>query len=145
MHAARHESLSLASIRLLISIRELQELLFEISYVQLLSLTNNMIPPSSEEIQLQFINKIQEIFQGWSSEMLKQLNGALINCALHCERQQLLSMEPSIPWECLHFLIELLKMPFEELESFKNWFSSLSQNKQKSSFVSFNWILLLFC
>lgn len=131
INTLQNEDMSTSAFRLFVSFRELQELIYGLSYTQLLNITNNMIPPAPEDTQLQFMQRIQQMFQTWSPEMLKQLNGALVNCPLHSERQQLLSMEPSIAWECLHFLIELLKMPFEELESFKGWIAALSPHRTR--------------
>lgn len=44
------------------------------------------------------------------------------------ERQQFLQLEPSMPWELLHFIIEMLKLPLDELCSFQEWISKLPKN-----------------
>lgn len=48
---------------------------------------------------------------------------------MHMERQQLLELEPSVPWELLHFLVEILKLPIGELLSFHRWMARLSKRQ----------------
>eukprot|EP01089_Gocevia_fonbrunei_P007670 TRINITY_DN188_c0_g1_i2.p1 TRINITY_DN188_c0_g1~~TRINITY_DN188_c0_g1_i2.p1 ORF type:complete len:487 (+),score=64.81 TRINITY_DN188_c0_g1_i2:436-1896(+) len=102
-------------------------ILQQISTLQLLHLTHNTLPPGSQETKTAFLLKVQEAFQSWSPETLRQYHSTLSETPLHLERQQLLQLEPNIPWEILHLLIELLKLPIDELFSFQAWISALPQ------------------
>jgi hypothetical protein len=113
------------SWKLMADFRELQQLLQQISFLQLLHLSNNLIPPGPFNAQLEFLLKAQEQFQAWTQETIGQLHSVLSDTPLHMERQQLLQLEPQIPWELLHFLIELLKLPIEELCGLQEWISKL--------------------
>jgi hypothetical protein len=117
------------SWKLLVDFKELQDLLQQTSYLQLLHLSNNLIPPGPFNAQLEFLLKAQEQFQAWTQDTLVQLHSVLSDTPLHMERQQLLQLEPQIPWELLHFLIELLKLPFEELCSLQEWISKLPKKQ----------------
>eukprot|EP00029_Vermamoeba_vermiformis_P004952 TRINITY_DN1586_c0_g1_i1.p1 TRINITY_DN1586_c0_g1~~TRINITY_DN1586_c0_g1_i1.p1 ORF type:complete len:595 (+),score=79.14 TRINITY_DN1586_c0_g1_i1:72-1856(+) len=116
------------AFRLLLDLSQVQQILQNISYLQLLHLTNNMIPPGSPQQQLGFLSKIQEIFQLWSNETLERYNHTFQETPLHLERQQLMQLEPQIPFEMLHLLVEVLKLPVIELQAFKRWIESLPQN-----------------
>ncbi len=116
------------AFRLLLDLSQVQQILQNISYLQLLHLTNNMIPPGSPQQQLGFLSKIQEIFQLWSNETLERYNHTFSETPLHLERQQLMQLEPQIPFELLHLLVEVLKLPVVELHAFKRWIESLPQN-----------------
>ncbi|PRP79773.1 hypothetical protein PROFUN_12635 [Planoprotostelium fungivorum] len=113
------------TVRLLLGFRDLQALLHRCSILQLLHLTNNIIPPNTSQQQIDFLLRAQQIFQSWTTDRLHRLHSVLSETPLHMERQQLLQLEPTIPWEMLHFAIELIKLPWEELSSFRTWFSSL--------------------
>jgi hypothetical protein len=115
--------------RLLLDICQVQQILQNLSYLQLLHLSNNLIPPGSPQQQLDFLVKIQEHFQSWSNQTLKQYHEALLGTPLHLERQRLLQFEPQIPTDCLHVLIDLLKLPLEELQHFKQWIDSLHRDQ----------------
>lgn len=119
----------LVTLRLLLDLHELQQILQQISYLQLLHLTNNIIPPGPHTMQLEFLQRAQEIFQSWSRDTLAHYHQDLSETPLHLERQRLLQLEPQVPWELLHFLIELLKLPIEELYSFREWISILPKKQ----------------
>jgi len=72
------------------------------------------------------IPQVQEVFQSWRFETTKRFHSILSDTPLHLERQQLLQLEPGLPWDILHLLIELLKLPEEELFSLQAWLSKLS-------------------
>lgn len=116
-----------AECALLLEFRELQQVLQETTHLQLLHLTNNTIPPGPQNLQLEYLQKIQQQFHGWNEEKLKILNNLLMETPLHMERRVLIECEPSINWEILHFLIEMLKLPLGELFSFQRWISKLSR------------------
>lgn len=116
------------AFRLLLDLSQVQQILQNISYLQLLHLTNNMIPPGSPQQQLGFLSKIQEIFQRWSNETLERYNHTFSETPLHLERQQLMQLEPQIAFELLHLLVEVLKLPIHELLAFKRWIEGLPQN-----------------
>eukprot|EP01120_Amphizonella_sp_Union-15-10_P003169 TRINITY_DN1354_c0_g1_i1.p1 TRINITY_DN1354_c0_g1~~TRINITY_DN1354_c0_g1_i1.p1 ORF type:complete len:612 (-),score=110.23 TRINITY_DN1354_c0_g1_i1:173-2008(-) len=117
------------AFRLLLDLRQVQRLLTSISYIQLLHLTNNMIPPGSPQQQLAFLLKIQEIFRSWSMETAINYHVTLSDTPLHLERQKLLQLEPQLAIETLHLVIELLKLPVDELRPFKEWLGGLGQNQ----------------
>lgn len=121
--------LEMQTLRLLLGYRELQQLLQQMSYLQLLHLSNNIIPPGPLNLQFDFLKKVQEIFQTWSQQTISNHHQTLADTPLHMERQQLLQLEPNIPWELLHFLIELLKLPLEEIFSMQEWISKLPTNQ----------------
>lgn len=119
---------NIITLKLLLDLREIISLLQQISYLQLLQLTHNIIPPGSQNQQLQFLQKIQELFQSWTTEKILNYNQILINTPLCMERQQFLQLEPQVSWELIYFLIELLKLPSEELITFQEWISKLSKS-----------------
>ncbi|ELR15892.1 IPT/TIG domain containing protein [Acanthamoeba castellanii str. Neff] len=118
-------------LRILIDLLGIQQLLQQITVLQLLHLTNNTIPPGSQESQEAFLKKVQEVFQSWSFDTMKRYHSILSETPLHLERQQLLQLEPGLPWEILHLLIELLKLPVDELFSLQNWLSKLSPQQTR--------------
>ncbi len=118
-------------LRILLDLMGIQQLLQQITVLQLLHLTNNTIPPGSQESQESFLKKVQEVFQSWSMDTLKRYHTILSETPLHLERQQLLQLEPQIPWEILHLLIELLKLPVDELYSLQAWLSKLSPQQMR--------------
>lgn len=145
------------TLRLLIQLQELQKLIHNISHLQLLHLTNNLIPPATLQTQAEFMEKVQQIFQSWTRETLLHYNEVLSSTPLHMERQQLLQLEPHIPWELLHFVLEMLKLPLDELCGFQEWLiklpkslvvilvqllqlepSSVLELKQRMSYSNFN-------
>jgi hypothetical protein len=75
--------------------------------------------------------QVQEVFQAWSFDTMKRYHSILSETPLHLERQQLLQLEPALPWEILHLLIELLKLPVDELFSLQNWLSKLSAQQTR--------------
>lgn len=130
-----HESAQENNIyKLLGDFRELQLLFHQISYLQLLHLSNNLLPPglsngNGKLVQLDFLTKCQEIFQTWSREVLLEHHKVLQDTPLHMERHALLLREPQIPWEIIHLVIELLKLPLEELQNFQEWFRILPKKQ----------------
>src|SRR5688500_3284428 len=56
----------MVTLRLLLDLRQVQIMLASVSYVQLLHLTNNSVPPGPPQQQLQFLSKLQVTFQMWS-------------------------------------------------------------------------------
>eukprot|EP00005_Dracoamoeba_jomungandri_P006015 CAMPEP_0174262348 /NCGR_PEP_ID=MMETSP0439-20130205/12922_1 /TAXON_ID=0 /ORGANISM="Stereomyxa ramosa, Strain Chinc5" /LENGTH=563 /DNA_ID=CAMNT_0015347043 /DNA_START=89 /DNA_END=1780 /DNA_ORIENTATION=- len=112
-------------LKILLDLCNVQELLQQISVLQILHLTNNTIPQGTQEQQEGFLKKVQEAFQAWAIDTLKRYHSTLSETPLHLERQQLLQLEPQLPWEILQLLIELLKLPLEELFSFQAWLSKL--------------------
>lgn len=114
-------------IRLLLEFREFQQLFQSIGYLQILHLSNNVLPPGPPLMQLEFLQKVQEQFQSWSPETLQNHHHVLSDTPLHMERQALLQLEPQISWELLHYLIEILKLPINELFHFQEWISRLSK------------------
>ena len=115
--------------KIFVDFRDLQQLLHQVSYLQLLHLSNNLIPPGPLPTQLEFLLKAQEQFQAWTQESLHNLHNILSETPLHMERQQLLQLEPLVPWELLHFLIELLKLPIEELIQLQDWLCKLPKKQ----------------
>lgn len=115
----------LVTLRLLLDMQEIFQILQQMTDLQMIHLTNNIIPPGPPLQQLDFLQKAQEYFQSWTQDTLLNRHNVLSDTPLHMERQQLLELEPRIPWELLHFLIELLKLPMGELYSFQQWFSKL--------------------
>jgi uncharacterized protein YceK len=91
--------------RLLLELRTLQQILSGVSYLQLLHLTNNMIPPGSAQHQHAFLRHIQELFQTWSNAKLQEYNKR--------------------PVESIPLVLVMLKLPQDELLSFKQWIESL--------------------
>ena len=77
------------------------------------------------------MEQVQEVFQSWSFDTMKRYHSILSETPLHLERQQLLQLEPGLPWEILHLLIELLKLPVDELFSLQNWLSKLSPQQTR--------------
>jgi hypothetical protein len=83
-------------------------------------------PPDHNPHQFVFIRNLQEIFRGWNVEDLRAINTELRNAPLHMERQTLLRLAPLIPWDMLNFVVELMKMPMQELEDIQKWLSEMN-------------------
>jgi hypothetical protein len=115
------------ALRLLLDLRQVQQILQNISYLQLLHLTNGLIPPGSPQAQLKFLNRVQEIFQMWSNNTLELYHKKLAETPVHLERQQLLALEPKISPDAVHLVCEMLKLPRSELLPFKHWIEALPQ------------------
>ena len=114
-------------VKLYLSLRELGVLLSLPTPLQLMHLSNNVIPPGPLEFQAGFLLKLQEIFQGWGREVVKDRHTVISSTPVHMETQQLLQLEPKLPWDILHVLVELLKMPLPHVEHMHEWFSQLQK------------------
>eukprot|EP01102_Stenamoeba_stenopodia_P001918 TRINITY_DN11733_c0_g1_i1.p1 TRINITY_DN11733_c0_g1~~TRINITY_DN11733_c0_g1_i1.p1 ORF type:complete len:485 (+),score=80.75 TRINITY_DN11733_c0_g1_i1:126-1580(+) len=119
------------SFRLLIDLKEISDLLRKMSYLQLLHLTNNMLPPGPLSVQVEFISKLVRVFQGWTRASLQQSHTELAQTPLHLESEKVLSLEPQLPWELLHLIIELLKLPLDELLSLYDWIIFLTPQQMQ--------------
>ena len=103
-------------IKLFLGLREIGLILSYITPLQILHLTNNIIPPGNIEYQSQFIFKLKEIFHSWGEEGLKHRHSLISQTPLNQETHQLLRLDPQIPWELLHIVLELFKLPYPHLE-----------------------------
>eukprot|EP01121_Diplochlamys_sp_Union-15-3_P012034 TRINITY_DN3551_c0_g2_i1.p1 TRINITY_DN3551_c0_g2~~TRINITY_DN3551_c0_g2_i1.p1 ORF type:complete len:643 (-),score=86.60 TRINITY_DN3551_c0_g2_i1:185-2065(-) len=116
------------AFRLLLDLRKIQHLLSSVTNPQLLQITNRMIPPGSPQKQLEFFCQLQELFQSWTPQVLAGLNQVISDSPVHLERQHLLQLEPYIPAEIVNSIIDLIKLPLEELQSFKHWIEELPRS-----------------
>jgi hypothetical protein len=114
------------SLRLLLDIREVSLLLQRISILQLLHLTNNVLPPGPIQTQVEFLGRLKGVFDGWDRAKLELYHNELAETPLYLESEKLFTLEPDVPWELIHLLIELLKLPIEQLYSFHDWITVLS-------------------
>jgi hypothetical protein len=90
-----------------------------ITYTQLIQLMTYETPPDHNPHQFVFIRNLQEIFRGWNVEDLRAINTELRNAPLH-------RLAPLIPWDMLNFVVELMKMPMQELEDIQKWLSEMN-------------------
>jgi hypothetical protein len=120
---------SAVTLRLLLDLSELAHLLNQITFLQLLHLTNNAIPQGPVDYQVQFLSKLQELFQSRDRETLVHQHNVLSETPLHLEVQQLMELERSIPFELIYLYGELLKLPSEELLSLQDWLVRLPPNR----------------
>eukprot|EP01088_Endostelium_zonatum_P020184 TRINITY_DN729_c0_g2_i1.p1 TRINITY_DN729_c0_g2~~TRINITY_DN729_c0_g2_i1.p1 ORF type:complete len:770 (-),score=235.30 TRINITY_DN729_c0_g2_i1:710-3019(-) len=121
----KEPSADFTTLRLLLDLRVVQQILQQISQLQLLHLSNNTVPPGSIEFKISYLKKVQEVFQSWTHDTLRSYHKTMTETPLHLERQQLLQLEPHLSWDIIHLVIELIKLPLEELFSFQSWFSEL--------------------
>jgi hypothetical protein len=104
-------------------------MLRRVSDLQILQLTHNFFSTDNIQHQLHLASQLQEQFQSWSIEKVLKYHNVLSETPLHLEIQQILNLEPNLPWELLYIVIELLKLPSEELKDFKEWITALTKNE----------------
>jgi hypothetical protein len=117
------------TLRLLFNLESVAKLFQQMSYLQTLHLTNNLIAPGPLSQQEDFLLKAQEIFTLWPIDTLKNYHSEIGNTSLQFERKKLLELEPTIPWELLQMFVEIFKLPIEELLDFAQWFTRLSRER----------------
>ncbi|KYR01171.1 IPT/TIG domain-containing protein [Tieghemostelium lacteum] len=119
------------AFKLFMDFKELANLLARISYLQLLHLTNNLIPPGTPQYQFNILLKIHEYFQLVPFEKLKFFNtsldgdSSLNNTFYHV--QKIINLDSSIPIEIIHFIAGIVSLPLNELLLFHQWFSQMSK------------------
>eukprot|EP01103_Thecamoeba_quadrilineata_P012429 TRINITY_DN3200_c0_g1_i2.p1 TRINITY_DN3200_c0_g1~~TRINITY_DN3200_c0_g1_i2.p1 ORF type:complete len:345 (+),score=74.13 TRINITY_DN3200_c0_g1_i2:142-1176(+) len=113
------------TLRLFLDLREIALILKQISATQLLHISNHVIPPGPIGFQIDFISKIKGIFSEWTEITLCSHHNSLTQTNINQGRQQFLLLEPKLPIECLHLLIEVFKLPLGELLSFHKFITSL--------------------
>eukprot|EP01113_Clastostelium_recurvatum_P022162 TRINITY_DN2637_c0_g1_i1.p1 TRINITY_DN2637_c0_g1~~TRINITY_DN2637_c0_g1_i1.p1 ORF type:complete len:476 (-),score=110.54 TRINITY_DN2637_c0_g1_i1:779-2143(-) len=117
------------SFRLLLQLYELSNFFRYLSSNHLFHLTNNVIPPGPVDYQVMFMVRAQEYFHTLSRERLQILQQSIAGIPPHEETPRLISLEPKLPQDVVRLFSELLKLSFEELVSFAEWFSQLARNK----------------
>lgn len=96
-----------------------------LSYIQLLRFSNNPLPPGTPEAQIIYLEKLQDLFQNWTEETLTSYANIFSTTPQHQGRQTLLQLEPSIPLDLVHIVLDFLKMSATELVTLRNWFAEL--------------------
>lgn len=117
------------TLRLLFNLDGIAKLFQQMSYLQILHLTNNVIAPGPLQHQIDILLKVQEHFRTWTVDTLKNHHSEIGNTSLQFERKKLLELEPSIPWELLQLFVELFKLPIEELLDFVQWFARVTHEQ----------------
>jgi len=118
------------TFRLLLDLRQIQCLLKNISYDILLQLTLSLAPINSisPNQQLDYLEKIQKVFQTWSLESIEEYSKEIVSTPFHLQKQRLLEFDPDVIPDVIHFVIEFLKLPFDEIQVFKSWIQNLNEN-----------------
>lgn len=117
------------SLRMLLELRQLQEILSHLSYMELVHLTKHLSSGLTPTEQLDLLCDLQTIMQSWSLSTIRQYHEMLKQTPLHLERSTLLKLEPAFPIKIAHLTIQLLKLPFVELEAFKLWVEGLPRSQ----------------
>jgi len=86
---------------------------------------NNSISPKQ---QLDYLEKIQKVFQTWSLESIEEYSKEIVSTPFHLQKQRLLEFDPDVIPDVIHFVIEFLKLPFDEIQVFKSWIQNLNEN-----------------
>src|SRR5262249_51884994 len=86
------------------------------------------LPPGPLSAQVTFFSKLQAAWAPLTSSQLKQINSTLSDTPLPQERAKLLSFCPQLPTEIIPLMINLLKLPLEEVLSLQRWLADESLN-----------------
>eukprot|EP01128_Nolandella_sp_AFSM9_P005029 TRINITY_DN2373_c0_g1_i1.p1 TRINITY_DN2373_c0_g1~~TRINITY_DN2373_c0_g1_i1.p1 ORF type:complete len:626 (-),score=118.45 TRINITY_DN2373_c0_g1_i1:8-1885(-) len=113
------------SLRMLLDLQQIQSILAHLTYMELVHLTKYLSTGMTPNEQLEHLTQLQTTLQGWSLTTIRQYHHILERTPLHLERSTLLKLEPAFPIAISHLTIQLLKLPFAELEEFKLWMEGL--------------------
>ena len=97
-----------------------------ITYTQLIQLCSYEPPPDHNPQSYLFIRNLHDMFRTWTVDDLRTMNAELRNVPLHMERQTLTRLSPLIPWDMLNFVVELMKLPMQELEDLQRWVGEMN-------------------
>jgi hypothetical protein len=117
------------TLRMLVNLYKISTLFQQMSCLQILHLTNHLIPPGPLAMQAEILTTAQEHMRGWNNERMGMLHEEMGKVSLQLERKRLLELEPTLPWELLQFFMEVLKLPLHELSDFSFWFVPLPTEK----------------
>lgn len=111
------------AFRVFWSVRQVVLLLNRMSNLQILHLSDSMIPPGSEEMQLSFMAAWQQELQHWSTERVRELHSVVHATPIHLERQRVSGILQQAQF--VGITLSILKLPLEQLVSFHMWFCGL--------------------
>lgn len=120
---------SAVTMRMLVNLHKISTIFQQMSCLQILHLTNNLIPPGPLNLQVEILLTAQEHMKQWSFEKVTYLHDEIGKTSLQFERKRLLELEPRLPWELLQFFAEILKLPSNELVEFFKWFIVLDHDR----------------
>lgn len=120
------------TLRMLVNIYKIATIFHQLSCLQILQLTNNVIPPGPVAMQVEILLIAQEHMSQWSNETPGYLHDELAKTSLELERKRLLELEPKLPWELLQFFMEIIKLPKHESLDFFKWFVQLDKERVQS-------------
>ncbi|KAL6064389.1 hypothetical protein QOT17_010968 [Balamuthia mandrillaris] len=119
---------------LMLGLWDVTLVLNRVSALQVLHLTNDSLPyndhngaSTSVAKQFGFMVELQQVLQSWSSIQVEDYFRMIASTPLPFQKQQLAHTEPHLSFLLLNYILELLKMPLEELLSFHHWFTYLSR------------------
>jgi hypothetical protein len=119
-------------LRMLVNIYNISTIFQSMSCLQILLLSNHLIPPGPLPMQVEIMLKAQEHMKSWAPETPSFLHDELAKTSLDQERKRLLELEPKLPWELLQFFMEIIKLPKNESIEFFKWFVQLSRERVHS-------------
>jgi hypothetical protein len=117
------------TLRMLVNLYNISTTFQQLSCLQILQLTNNVIPPGPLSMQLEMLLVAQEHMRAWTADTPGQLHDELANTSLELERKRLLELQPKLPWELLQFFMEIIKLPKNESLDFFKWFIQLKREQ----------------
>jgi hypothetical protein len=120
--AMEHGPSDAVAFRVFWSVRQLVVLLNRMSVLQLLHLSEGLIPPGTEEAQTAFVAGWQQELQHWSTEKVRELHGVIHSTPVHLERQRLSGV---VRPELASITLSVLKLPLDQLVAFHAWFCGL--------------------
>lgn len=117
------------TLRMLVNLYNISTIFQQLSCLQILQLTNNVIPPGPLAMQLEVLLVAQEHMKTWTPDTPGLLHDELANTSLELERKRLLELQPKLPWELLQFFMEVIKLPKNESLDFFKWFVQLGRDR----------------
>jgi hypothetical protein len=117
------------TLRMLVNMYNISTIFQQLSCLQILQLTNNVIPPGPLLMQLEVLLVAQKHMKAWTPDTPGYLHDELANTSLELERKRLLELQPKLPWELLQFFMEIIKLPKNESLDFCKWFVHLSRER----------------
>ena len=117
------------TLRMLVNLYNISTTFQQLSCLQILQLTNNVIPPGPLSMQVEVLLVAQEHMKAWTPDTPGYLHDELANTSLELERKRLLELQPKLPWELLQLFMEIIKLPKNESLDFFKWFVQLSRER----------------
>lgn len=89
----------------LLELREVQLVLAGLSYMQIMQLARNLIPPGTMQAQIESMTRVQELFTNWAQDGIEKCNKELAQQPEYFHRNIVNKLQPNIPPDVVYFTL----------------------------------------